>query len=745
MPSLTKIQTGFLDPQGAFELDPGTSSSPGLFFSGNTSTGMFSPSSGVLGFSTGSTQQALTILADGNVGVGYTNPSYKLVVSNTSTTAYSPTVASAPTLMVYNGANQTSSYSAIRFRAANSNGATSIWNFGVAANNTNYQGDLFFQSRTADQIYNEHLRLTSTGNVGIGTTNPNAKLQVEGAIRLSDAIQIRSGSATYWHLSKRPGGQSDRFGIYYWNGAAYGSELLTLGITGNLGVNQTDPTYRLDIGGSANITTQVSVWNKVIGDPQTLIEPGKIYTTAAGLGPGNLQINPTGGNVGIGTTNPNAKLHIFNSALDSTLLYLQGNNNYNYEFRTKTGPTAGGQRLDSFIGSSGAEWSFTDGDNVERLRIKSSGGEGLYVRKGIEVSNHTSVSLLLSRNNAEVTKQHFYVHINNSPWYLYGENLTWTGERSGTTRRANKPYYEGFAPVVGRREFGFVNKTTADTSFVSTDLVSSLTLLNDGNVGIGTTNPSDKLHIEGNTRINSPRFPSSYTERGQLTLTNTTPVATDNNSGAGVASMQPILSLNRYGATNVKFDPFADFSIGSYEMSLNPRTRLDLRLMHVTDSMNIVTTFLSNGNVGIGTTNPVNLLHLNQSTGSGTTYILFSHNGSSTGSIYQDGAGTGYSTSSDYRLKENIIPLKEGLNRVKQLKPCTFNWTNTDVLVEGFIAHEVQSVVPSAVIGEKDALNTDGTVNPQQLDNSKLIPLLVKCIQELTDKIELLESKLSED
>ena len=64
MPELTKIQTGFLEPQGAFELDPGTSSSPGLFFSGNTSTGMFSPSSGVLGFSTGSTQQALTILAD---------------------------------------------------------------------------------------------------------------------------------------------------------------------------------------------------------------------------------------------------------------------------------------------------------------------------------------------------------------------------------------------------------------------------------------------------------------------------------------------------------------------------------------------------------------------------------------------------------------------------------------------------------------------------------------------------------
>ena len=80
MPSLTKIQTGFLEPQGAFELTPGTASSPGLFFSGNTSTGMFSPSTGVLGFSTGSTQNALTILADGKVGIGLTNPTVALQV-----------------------------------------------------------------------------------------------------------------------------------------------------------------------------------------------------------------------------------------------------------------------------------------------------------------------------------------------------------------------------------------------------------------------------------------------------------------------------------------------------------------------------------------------------------------------------------------------------------------------------------------------------------------------------------------
>ncbi len=78
MPSLTKVQTGFLDPQGAFTLASGTASAPGLKFSDSSATGMFSPSTGVLGFSTGSTQNALTILSGGNVGIGTTNPSTKL-------------------------------------------------------------------------------------------------------------------------------------------------------------------------------------------------------------------------------------------------------------------------------------------------------------------------------------------------------------------------------------------------------------------------------------------------------------------------------------------------------------------------------------------------------------------------------------------------------------------------------------------------------------------------------------------
>ena len=80
MPSLTKVQPAFILAQGAIELDSGTASAPSLKFATSSATGMFSPSTGALAFSTGSTQNALSILANGNVGIGTTNPTNKLDV-----------------------------------------------------------------------------------------------------------------------------------------------------------------------------------------------------------------------------------------------------------------------------------------------------------------------------------------------------------------------------------------------------------------------------------------------------------------------------------------------------------------------------------------------------------------------------------------------------------------------------------------------------------------------------------------
>jgi len=101
-----------------------------------------------------------------------------------------------------------------------------------------------------------------------------------------------------------------------------------------------------------------------------------------------------------------------------------------------------------------------------------------------------------------------------------------------------------------------------------------------------------------------------------------------------------------------------------------------------------------------------------------------------------------YNTSSDYRLKENVDYTWDATTRLKQLKPARFNFIadDTNTLVDGFIAHEVSSVVPEAISGEKDAVDSDGNIDPQAIDQSKLVPLLVKTIQELEARIAALEA-----
>ena len=134
--------------------------------------------------------------------------------------------------------------------------------------------------------------------------------------------------------------------------------------------------------------------------------------------------------------------------------------------------------------------------------------------------------------------------------------------------------------------------------------------------------------------------------------------------------------------------------------------------------------------------------------------IIFNNtnSGNISGSIRQNGDATAFNTSSDYRLKENLDYTWDATTRLKQLKPARFNWISddTNTLLEGFLAHEVSSIVPQAVSGEKDKVATAddvaagiassvGDAIHQGIDQSKLVPLIVKTIQELEARITTLE------
>jgi len=170
--------------------------------------------------------------------------------------------------------------------------------------------------------------------------------------------------------------------------------------------------------------------------------------------------------------------------------------------------------------------------------------------------------------------------------------------------------------------------------------------------------------------------------------------------------------------------------------------------------------------------------------GSGTStqnVIIFYNGNGEVGKIFTNGTGTTYNTSSDYRRKENVNYTWDATTRLKQLKPARFNFkADTDTTLDGFLAHEVSSIVPDAVTGVKDETENKKNVvlNPvgdiaaegiteaewtqgkadgtylanstwhgdkdvpvyQAIDQSKLVPLLVKTIQELEARITTLEN-----
>ena len=163
---------------------------------------------------------------------------------------------------------------------------------------------------------------------------------------------------------------------------------------------------------------------------------------------------------------------------------------------------------------------------------------------------------------------------------------------------------------------------------------------------------------------------------------------------------------------------------------------------------------IQNGGVALG-------IHSSNASNSQTS-IVFQNDNGRVGFINIESNSISVNGTSDYRLKENVVTDWNATTRLKQLKPIRFNFiTDADITLDGFLAHEVSSIVPEAISGSKDAMTeevlyVDGDeipdgkkigdvkeaseIIPQAIDQSKLVPLLVKTIQELEARITTLEN-----
>ena len=296
-------------------------------------------------------------------------------------------------------------------------------------------------------------------------------------------------------------------------------------------------------------------------------------------------------------------------------------------------------------------------------------------------------------------------------------------------------------PNSGLGAFAFGTTTNHPIQFITNNTAQGLYQDTSGNVGIGTSSPTAPLTVKTN---------SSYA--GQDIIGDAT---------NGWTSVRFRNAAN--SATSVFFNydnaAFKFGTVGAEPVVFNTtnteRARID-----------------SSGNLLVGATSQINAdkvgITFNGQTQNGivfkTTYAstgsdynqFYNSAGTLAGRITQNGTTTvAYTTSSDYRLKEDIQPMTDALAKVAALKPCTYKWKSSGSDGEGFIAHELAEIFPNAVTGEKDAVDAEGNPQYQGIDTSFLVATLTAAIQEqqaiiteqseaiaaLKARIEVLEAK----
>ena len=123
--------------------------------------------------------------------------------------------------------------------------------------------------------------------------------------------------------------------------------------------------------------------------------------------------------------------------------------------------------------------------------------------------------------------------------------------------------------------------------------------------------------------------------------------------------------------------------------------------------------------------------------------VLFGRDATNVGNISVTTTATAYNTSSDYRLKENLTLVAGALARVNSLPVWRFNFIGDDKIVDGFMAHEAQAVVPESVTGQKDEIDGEGDPVYQGIDQAKLVPLLFAAVQELSAQVTALTARVA--
>ena len=685
------------------------------------------------------------IINNGNVGIGTPSPSDLLHLKKSSGDAALriETVTGGDPTIIFNSS------------AANRSGMIKYQDNGTNMGRIEYvhNGDrIAFQAGSAT---GETMSIKN-GAVGIGTTSPTAKLDISGmgsggvGIRIKDAQNVA--------------------GNYYYGFMFDGTDVR--------GLTQSNIFYA---GGSVNANTTIATWASMRIDTPYLNSGASVTHNFGIYQSSALQKNYFAGNVGIAIDTPQAKLQV-NGAVDTFSAHFGGQNNTNGQFQgislgyaeatnaayRKVGIVAqakgdGAARQDlHFLVDTVAD-SNSAGIADSKMHIEYDTGN-VVIAKNLGIGGRPPDSSWGSDSDiiqfgAGDNDEGFIgwraiagADELNMGWNCYNDNSNWkydSGNPAGLYQQKNGSH-TFYGAASGSAD---ANITWHDQMYIDTG----------GDVGIGDTSPGTALQAFGSA------------SKG-LSIANQQPTIafTDTDTGSRRAYIAYEGGSHQFYLSSPESNGIMTFQTGGF----NERMRIT-----------------SAGNVGIGTNAPSVPLQVNGQQkwhttnadgnelrgffnpggaaddaefsvykadgategvvwrGTGNSYIRidstslkfinFYYGPSNVGQIVTGGSNVLYQSNSDYRLKENVVEMTGALDRVSQLKPSRYNFiSNPEEQVDGFMAHELQEVVPQAVSGQKDEMNEDGTPKYQGVDHSQIVPLLVGAIKELKAEIENLKSQI---